>query len=81
MVYKNEKILFIFEGKKTEPYIMQIIKELYFKNYKYVFISYCSNIQSLFNELNKDDDLDLVGLLKEKEREYFKKKEEKTFKT
>lgn len=74
MVYKNEKILFIFEGKKTEPYIMQIIKKLYFKNYKYVFISYCSNIQSLFNELNKDDDLDLVGLLKEKEREYFKKR-------
>lgn len=70
MVYKNEKILFIFEGKKTEPYIMQIIKELYFKNYKYVFISYCSNIQSLFNELNKDDDLDLVGLLKENETKH-----------
>lgn len=70
MVYKNEKILFIFEGKKKEPYIMQIIKELYFKNYKYVFISYCSNIQSLFNELNKDDDLDLVGLLKENETKH-----------
>ena len=47
---------------------MQIIKELYFKNYKYVFVSYCNNIQSLFKELNKDDDLDLVGLLKENER-------------
>lgn len=70
MVYKNEKILFIFEGKKTEPYIMQIIKELYFKNYKYVFVSYCNNIQSLFNELNKDDDLDLVGLLKENETKH-----------
>lgn len=72
---RNRNILFIFEGKKTEPYIMQIIKKLYFKNYKCVFISYCSNIQSLFNELNKDDDLDLVGLLKEKEKK--KKKHSK----
>lgn len=70
MVYKNEKILFIFEGKKTEQYIMQIIKELYFKDDKYIFVSYCNNIQSLFNELNKDDDLDLVGLLKENETKH-----------
>ncbi len=43
-------ILFVFEGKKREPNIMQIIKELYFKNNnKHVFVPYCSNIQSLFN--------------------------------
>lgn len=61
-------ILFVFEGKKREPNIMQIIKELYFKNNnKYVFVSYCSNIQSLFNKIKKDRDLDLVGLLKENE--------------
>ena len=65
MVYKNEKILFIFEGKKTEQYIMQRIKELYFKDDKYIFVSYCNNIQSLFNELKMDRYLDLVGLLKE----------------
>lgn len=62
-------ILFVFEGKKTEPYIMTIINNLFFKNKsdKDIFVSYCNNIQSLFNELNKDDDLDLVGLLKENE--------------
>lgn len=61
-------ILFVFEGKKTEPYIMQIIKELYFKNdNKHVFISYCGNLQALFNELSRDSYLDLVGLLKENE--------------
>lgn len=49
---------------------MQIIKELYFKDDKYVFVSYCNNIQSLFNDLNKDDDLDLVGLLKENETKH-----------
>lgn len=70
LVYKNEKILFIFEGKKTEPYIMQIIKELYFKDDKYIFISYCNNIQSLFNDLKMYGDLDLVGLLKENEKKH-----------
>lgn len=70
MVYKNEKILFIFEGKKTEQYIMQIIKELYFKDDKYIFVSYCNNIQSLFNELKMDRYLDLVGLLKENETKH-----------
>ena len=62
-------ILFVFEGKKTEPYIMKIINNLFFKNKsdKDIFVSYCNNIQSLFNELNKDDGLDLVGLLKENE--------------
>lgn len=62
-------ILFVFEGEKREPNIMQIIKELYFEDDKYVFVSYCNHIQSLFNELNEDRDLDLVGLLKENEKE------------
>ena len=44
-------ILFVFEGKKTEPYIMTIINNLFFKNKsdKDIFVSYCNNIQSLFN--------------------------------
>lgn len=72
-------ILFVFEGEEREPDIMNIINNLFFKDKsdKDIFVSYCNNIQSLFNELNKDDDLDLVGLLKEKEREYFKKKKKK----
>lgn len=60
-------ILFVFEGKEDEPEIMDTIKELYFEDDKDVFISYCSDIQSLFNKMNKDRDLDLVGLLKENE--------------
>ena len=65
-------ILFVFEGEKTEPYIMTIINNLFFKNKsdKDIFVSYCNNIQSLFNELNKDDGLDLVGLLKENETKH-----------
>lgn len=63
-------ILFVFEGKKDEPEIMDTIKELYFEDDKYVFVSYCSDIQSLFNNMNKDRDLDLVGLLKENEKKH-----------
>lgn len=65
-------ILFVFEGKENEPDIMKIINNLFFEDKRDIdiFVSYCNNIQSLFNELNKDDDLDLVGLLKENETKH-----------
>lgn len=65
-------ILFILEGKKREPSILNTIKHLFFKDkYKedYFVTCYCSCVDSFYNkmvELNKlDDSADTVETLKE----------------
>lgn len=62
------KILFIGEGKKTEDQFCELIIEKYFLNRQKdkEFVSYGTNIYALYNEMNNDSGLDIIGLLKEK---------------
>lgn len=66
----GNKILFVFEGRKTEPKIFRNISKLFFSpantpiSYFYVFLG--TNIYQLCNEVLEDPDLDLFVLLKQR---------------
>lgn len=63
----NVKVLFIVEGEKDEPKLIETInKSLYFDG-KIEIYSYKTSIHQLYKELYLDDDLELPLLLKEKE--------------
>ena len=68
-------ILFVFEGEKQEPRVFQTIKYLFFNHLpeKDIQVSYCSNIHSLYDEMEKmnifDEDVaDIVTLLRNHQR-------------
>ena len=69
-----DKILFICEGDSTEKKFCNLIIEKYFiqKKRKKEFVAFGTNIYGLYDELSKDEGLDVVELIKEKEK---KKKE------
>lgn len=65
-------ILLVFEGKDREVRIYKTIRELFFKDVikDDIFISYCSNIYSLYQKMRdldvfEDEDADIVRLLKQ----------------
>ena len=60
--------LFVFEGKKTEPYIFDTLFRLFFANAEdKVVCSYDNNIYELYNAMEKLDwEADIVRLIKEK---------------
>lgn len=63
----NEKVLFIVEGERAEPKLIETInKTLYFDG-KIEIYSYKTSIYHLYKDLSLDDDLDLPLLLREKE--------------
>lgn len=63
-------ILLIFEGEKTEKTIFESLKNYYLNETEntIVFGVYCTDIYNLYDKVNKDPDLDLFFLLKEKEK-------------
>jgi len=66
---KNKKILFLVEGKKMEPAVIKSVAEQMFIDIardSYTICSYGTSIYELYDELNKDSSLSLVGLLIEK---------------
>ena len=68
MSKKKEYIAIISEGEKTEKQIINNL-ENNFKNFsnKIIFLSYKANIYSLFKEIEEDEDMDIISLLKEKQ--------------
>ena len=68
MSKKKEYIAIISEGEKTEKQIINNL-ENNFKNFsnKIIFLSYKANIYSLFKEIEEDEDIDIISLLKEKQ--------------
>lgn len=61
-------ILFVFEGKKTEKQVYDSLTQYYLNetsNTK-VISSYCGEIYSLYHTMQKDPDLDLFCILKDK---------------
>ncbi len=63
----KEYILTIVEGEKVEKQILDNIDKLYFsmENKNVKILPYCNNIYNLYKKLQKDDDLDIVGIVKE----------------
>jgi len=75
---KQEYILFIFEGKKTEPLIFENLKEYFLekkeaKVTQNIIISYGTVIYTLYKQFYiddlLDDDLDLVTILKPRNKD------------
>ena len=65
-------ILLVFEGKTREPRIYKTVRELFFKDVVLddIFVSYCSNIYSLYQQMKSLDvfgggNSDVVRLLKQ----------------
>ncbi len=62
------KILFIYEGKNSERKFCKLIIDKYFptKRKHKEYVSFRTNIYALYDELRKDDGLDIVFLVTEK---------------
>lgn len=67
----SEKLLFVFEGKKTEPKIFKSLQNTLLSSITDFELDTCygSHIYSLYNILEKDEDLDIVELLREKNKQ------------
>lgn len=65
---KKEYIAIISEGEKTEKQIINNLENNFttFSN-KIIFLSYKANIYNLFREIEEDEDIDIISLLKEKQ--------------
>lgn len=68
MSKKKEYIAIISEGEKTEKQIINNLENNFttFSN-KIIFLSYKANIYNLFKEIEEDEDIDIISLLKEKQ--------------
>lgn len=68
MSKKKEYIAVISEGEKTEKQIINNLENNFttFSN-KIIFLSYKANIYNLFREIEEDEDIDIISLLKEKQ--------------
>ena len=68
MSKKKEFIAIISEGEKTEKQIINNLQRNFptFSN-KIIFLSYKTNIYKLFKEIEEDEDIDIINLLKERQ--------------
>lgn len=67
----STKLLFIFEGKKTEPQIFENLKYKLLQNITEfeLYACYGTHVYSLYNRLEKDENLDIVELLRENNKD------------
>lgn len=66
-----DKILFICEGAKTEKKFCNLIIDKYFLKQNRVkeYVAFGTNLYGLYDEMSKDDGLDIIELIKEKAKE------------
>lgn len=62
----SNRILFVFEGKRTEKQIADNLTNYFFNKNTIVQCAYCTDIYQLHREISEDEDLDTFALLKEK---------------
>ncbi len=62
-------VLFIFEGKATEPQIVKSLKDNFLKGSPIITCAYDAEIYQLFEKMKDDEDFDLLGLLRERNSE------------
>lgn len=60
----KNKILFVFEGQKTEPAIHNKIKECFFSENTIITCVFGTVIYALYKDLKQDEDLEVFSLLK-----------------
>lgn len=60
----STKILFIFEGEKTENQIKENLTKFFINENTIITCAYCSTIYQVYSEILVDDDLDTFSLLK-----------------
>jgi len=60
----SSTILFVFEGKKTEPSITESLSKFYINEHTRIQVAFCGDVYQLYNSLYKDDDLDTFSVLK-----------------
>ncbi|QEY10850.1 hypothetical protein [Cellvibrio sp. KY-YJ-3] len=58
-------ILCVFEGEKREPHYFSSVEEHFFKQEAIIKCSYGNDLYHLLHELQQDDDLDVVELVRE----------------
>lgn len=76
MADRRRNILVLVEGAKTDVALMNQMLKIYGIDADYQIVSYCTNIYTLYHEmfeLGEPEDIDLLQLLKEKERDPEKK--------
>jgi hypothetical protein len=64
----SDKILFVFEGEKTEPAIFDNIKKVFYdqsESNRMVYAIFGTHILKLWKELNADPDFETVEMLRE----------------
>jgi hypothetical protein len=64
----SSKILFIFEGEKTERQITDSLTRFYVNENINIQCAFCSDIYQLYNKLSSDTDLDTFELLKKRQQ-------------
>lgn len=69
------KILFVFEGERTEIQIKKSLLECFFSENNIVHTAFCAEIYQLYSKLKQDEYLDTYELLKEIPENYEKLKE------
>ncbi|MBF1968249.1 hypothetical protein ISX33_22815, partial [Enterobacter hormaechei] len=66
----TERILFVFEGEKTEKTITDSLLKNFIENDKRVVISsFKTDIYALYKLMSEDEDLDVFAVMKEKNPE------------
>jgi hypothetical protein len=60
----STKILFIFEGKKTEDQITESLMTFFVNKNTIIKCAYCSTIYQVYKQISDDEDLDTFTLLK-----------------
>lgn len=63
-----DKILFIFEGERSEYLLYdQLLKKYFFNKHNNILCSFKNNIYNLYLELKKDTDLEIFSLMKDRD--------------
>jgi hypothetical protein len=65
----STNILFVFEGPKTEGQIVKSLEEHILNEKTIIKCAYASDIYQLYREIEKDNDLDVFYLIKERDKE------------
>jgi len=60
----STKILFIFEGEKTEKSITDNLTQFFVNENTIVTCAYCTTIYKMYAEISEDEDLDTFSILK-----------------
>ncbi len=76
----STRILFVYEGKDSEPRVAKNLQDIFFDSTKIIVeCVFGGEIYQLYSKLEKDSDLNLIGLLKERDHSTMDEWEENDF--